>query len=1086
METFPPTMSQGVSPTAPVIFHFNTAMNLVLTAVTYTNNDVEPPQEVPVTSAWSPDHQWLTNTAGAGFPAGALIIWTAAGKDSVGNLLTGLTTGYFMTGNGGPHIAAMFPPNGTTNISATAPVIFNFSAPLDPDATTAQFLDQGHFPPQFLATTATWSADHLWLTNTPEPAFPGNTFIAWIVSGQDPEGLDLEGTLSGVLMTSAGGTGPAPTLVSVTPPDLASNVAPTAPVVFAFSEAMNTNSTAAQFKDSASPMVSLPVTISWSADRTRLTNTPVGPFPDGAMILWSLTGQNLAGTALAATTGMYWITNSGATLTNPPGVVLVACGESVTQTDTNLFEFAQPEFVALATANPGWGYLVTPPGASSTLTLGNAGTDGVLEFTDADPDAAAFATNYPAGNYGLELRNDTGTTLTSVGVAAGPLPAVLQITPWQVTSHVVLGQNWPVQWTYAVGGSPVNYLRVTVEQDGAIIFATPLPGESGALTGNSNAIVVPANVFTNTGHATVTLSAFTFTSLDTNSIPNVTLRGARQRTTTVELLIVDGTVPPPALMATQLGGVGVGEPFLNPLRVTNGVRPLRFSLKSGSLPPGLILEPEGNVSGLPTGTGTYDAQIQLTDLLGRSVTQALRVVTGPLPPEGGAPRLENFHRKTAQSVEFDLVPAASGDHIVEQSTNLSTWTPLFTTNSGGTRLTLTLPATTKSGFFRVRAPGPPAPNPLTVNPTLHSNVTATAALDEFGGTLRLTNAAGYVFALNVPPGALAWPETITMTDVAALGGLPFSGGLRAAVDLQPDGLMFETPARLDIIAPADVNPATVIGFGARPDGSQFALRPSFQTNRTTSLYLWHFSMAGTGSGSAGDAANQTQNAPDSQMESLTQQAAAAIQACRADPNCELNSQEKMSELITIYTQMADQVVLPKLKTAVADDAMLDDALYTWLQWLREMALLGIYDDDMLGNSDTSGLATRVRRAGSLAAQALRNGIKQNCDRCLQHDVWRIYRVLELARESALLGLDNDQAFWTCARKCLVFEMSVESEIMSSGDGVTYTTHTKGKARLRPKDLNGGADPTADELTRLMLIFEGSGSWDVTTLSQTEP
>ncbi|HTI99765.1 MAG TPA: hypothetical protein VL527_12860, partial [Dongiaceae bacterium] len=47
-------------------------------------------------------------------------------------------------------------------------------------------------------------------------------------------------------------------------------------------------------------------------------------------------------------------------------------------------------------------------------------------------------------------------------------------------------------------------------------------------------------------------------------------------------------------------------------------------------------------------------------------------------------------------------------------------------------------------------------------------------------------------------------------------------------------------------------------------------------------------------------------------------------------------------------------------------------------------------------------------------------------------------------------------------------------------------HTKGKARLRPKDLNGGADPTADELTRLMLIFEGSGSWDVTTLSQTEP
>lgn len=584
--------------------------------------------------------------------------------------------------------------------------------------------------------------------------------------------------------------------------------------------------------------------------------------------------------------------------------------------------------------------------------------------------------------------------------------------------------------------------------------------------------MVPGAVFTNLGVAEVSLTGFSVAALDTNAIPGMTLRTAAHRTTTFDLWVVDGSAPPPRLLTTSLSAVPVGEPFLGPFFATNGVRPLLFDCVGGQLPPGLAVDSSGFLSGQTTTEGTYDASLRVTHLLGRSSTQSVHVVTVPVP---AALQIQLVRLGPGASFSFDVVGAVGADCVVDQSINLLNWAPLLTTHLATGCFTLTLPMVANGAFFRVREPAAPflIPNPLAVAPVLNTNATASARLDPLGGTLSLTNGSGYVFALNVPAGALASAETITMTNMAAIGGLPLSGGLRAAVNLEPEGLVFDLPAWLDITAPNSQDTGTLLGFGSRTDGSQFALQLAFTTNRTVSLHLWHFCLAGIGSGTASDAQAQAQNSPDDAMAALAQQLAATVAASQgSDPG------SVEDQLINEFIQMADQVVLPKLKQAVGDDSAVDDALVTWLQWLKQMDLLGLGGGDHFGENASNGnpdLVRRVARAGNLAAQALSNAIDRACDRCMQHDLQQVGRMLTLVKWAGLLGLDYQEKFLSCARRCLVFELEVESEILDTQG--SYSTHTKGKAKLRPM----ADDPAQADWARVMMVFSGSGRWDITNL-----
>src|SRR5215510_4056893 len=75
-----------------------------------------------------------------------------------------------------------------------------------------------------------------------------------------------------------------------------------------------------------------------------------------------------------------------------------------------------------------------------------------------------------------------------------------------------------------------------------------------------------------------------------------------------------------------------------------------------------------------------------------------------------------------------------------------------------------------------------------VAPTLDSDHAVTQVVPAGGGTVTATGSDGSKFTLIIPVNSLLSSARVKMTPVSAVGGLPLSGGLAAAVQLEPDGL----------------------------------------------------------------------------------------------------------------------------------------------------------------------------------------------------------------------------------------------------------------------------------------------------------
>jgi len=82
---------------------------------------------------------------------------------------------------------------------------------------------------------------------------------------------------------------------------------------------------------------------------------------------------------------------------------------------------------------------------------------------------------------------------------------------------------------------------------------------------------------------------------------------------------------PVAITSTSLAGGAIGASYAQGLIASGGAAPYTWSLASGSLPPGVTLNPAGWFSGTPSASGSYSFTIQVTDSRGASVAMALQV-----------------------------------------------------------------------------------------------------------------------------------------------------------------------------------------------------------------------------------------------------------------------------------------------------------------------------------------------------------------------------------------------------------------------------------------------------------------------------
>jgi hypothetical protein len=114
--------------------------------------------------------------------------------------------------------------------------------------------------------------------------------------------------------------------------------------------------------------------------------------------------------------------------------------------------------------------------------------------------------------------------------------------------------------------------------------------------------------------------------------------------------------------------------------------------------------------------------------------------------------------------------------------------------------------------------------------------------------MTVTAGDGTRFTLVVPQGALLSEIEITMTPVSHVGEFPFSGGLVAAVQLEPEGLLLWEPASLTIEPAVPIDVTEQLSFTWHGQGKRFHLYPLQVDPSSITMKLVHFSGYGVGRG----------------------------------------------------------------------------------------------------------------------------------------------------------------------------------------------------------------------------------------------
>jgi hypothetical protein len=218
-----------------------------------------------------------------------------------------------------------------------------------------------------------------------------------------------------------------------------------------------------------------------------------------------------------------------------------------------------------------------------------------------------------------------------------------------------------------------------------------------------------------------------------------------------------------------------------------------------------------------------------------------------------------------------------------------------------------------------------------LTPMVDASRQSTLTIGAAGGELSAQASDGSRYRLVVPPGALAAPIEITMRPVDAIGGLPLTGGLRAAVELLPAGLSFAQPALL-IIAPVTTAAGVTAAFGWSGAENAFTVAKAMRSSdgKRTSFEITHFS--GYGVALPGP----------SELEGLYADLTALIdeeEPFRDDwgPAIRLYlDSDDTTALFALFVKWHDEIVAPLIANAgrsPADAILAHHALETWLAYV---------------------------------------------------------------------------------------------------------------------------------------------------------
>jgi len=304
----------------------------------------------------------------------------------------------------------------------------------------------------------------------------------------------------------------------------------------------------------------------------------------------------------------------------------------------------------------------TPPAAGSygfDVTVTRSGGSGTRHYTlVVDPPLTITTTTLPGGVVGLPY---AGATLAAIGGThpltwSAALPPGLTVDP---STGVIRGTPTTAATTLFLvtvrdaGPSPYPRQQVATTYLG-IVVAPPV-----AITTSSLPDAVVGKAYTVSPAATGGSPPYTWSS--TGSLPPglmlspgtgvISGTPTTPQSTTVTLTVADSTlptrssatrsftirIPPPLTISTSRLNVGrVGSAYSARLAATGGIAPDQWTFTGGSLPPGLILDRTGAITGTPTGAGTWTFTFSVRDSSSPSQT-----ATGSLSLTIGAERRDD-------------------------------------------------------------------------------------------------------------------------------------------------------------------------------------------------------------------------------------------------------------------------------------------------------------------------------------------------------------------------------------------------------------------------------------------------------------
>ena len=512
-------------------------------------------------------------------------------------------------------------------------------------------------------------------------------------------------------------------------------------------------------------------------------------------------GYNQAVTASGGTAPYTYSVTVGSL---PPGISINASTGAITGTSSAAGSFnftigATDSFGA--TGNRAYSIVVNAPVSVNPASL-PATTQGVAYSQSVSSTGGTGAVTFAVSAGSLP----TGASLNAASGAITGTPSAAGTFNFTITATDTLGAAGSRAYTVVVGAAlGVNPATLP---SGTVGIAYPQSvsstGGTGAVTFSISAGALPGGLSLNAASGALTgtpssASTFSFTVTATDSVGAT---GSRAYSVTINPGI---TIGPATLPAST-----VGVAYTQSITATGGNGTYTFSVSSGALPTGLVLNAStGALTGTPTASGTFNFTLTATDGLGATGSRAYSllinaaIAVSPVSlPGGSVGGVYNQTLLTTGGTGAKTFAVTAGTLPTGVTLNATTGVISGTTTSAATS-SFTVTATDAVGATGFRAYSVVINAAIAVNPvTLPVGVVGTAysqSISAAGGNGSYTFgvSAGALPAglvLNTASGLLSGTPsatgtanfTVTATDgLGAMGSRAYSVTINAAIAINP-------------------------------------------------------------------------------------------------------------------------------------------------------------------------------------------------------------------------------------------------------------------------------------------------------------